>query len=199
MGNLMKMFKRILLLLLPSLFALSSCSETDDAVVYDTWAIENNSYMETIAAEAGANESGEWKKFLSYGLDGNKSWDASYYVYCKVLQSGTVEGSPLCSDVVSVNYSGRLIDGTIFDKTYIGELNVDEGTPVELELESCVRGFVMALQEMKRGDVWEIYIPSELGYGSSAYVTSTTTIPAGSVLIFTVNLVDFAHSTATEE
>ena len=191
----MKMLKRILLLLLPSLFALSSCSETDDAVVYDTWVLENSSYIESIAAEAKANESGEWKSFLSYGLDENKAWGAGYYVYCRVLQSGTEEGSPLCSDVVSVNYSGRMIDNTVFDATYTGELNVGEETPVELELGSCVRGFIMALQEMKRGDVWEVYIPSELGYGSSAYTTTSATIPAGSVLIFTINLVDFMHNT----
>lgn len=190
----MRFIKRTLLLLLPALLLLTSCSETEDAVVYDTWAIENQAYLAKIAAEAGENATGDWKVFLAYGLDENRTWPADYYVYCKVKQSGSEPGYPSYNSVVSVNYSGRLINGTIFDETYTGELVPEKETPVELQLNACVQGFVTALQEMQRGDVWEIYIPSVLGYGS----TVTGGIPAGSMLIFTVNLVDFVHYGETE-
>ena len=186
----MRLLKRALFLILPALLAFASCSETDDAVVYDTWAIENQVYLNEIAAEARENVSGDWRIFLANGLDGNKEWPVDYYVYCKVKKSGTEPGSPFYNDVVLVNYSGALMNGNIFDNTYTGELVPEKTTPVELQLNGCVTGFITALQEMVRGDIWEIYIPSTLGYGSNA----TTTVPAGSVLVFTVNLVDFVHN-----
>ena len=190
----MKFLKKILILFLPALIALSSCSETDEATVIDTWVLENQTFISSIAAEAAADTSGEWKVFLAYGLDESKKWSAGYYVYCKVIQSGTGTGSPSFNDVVSVNYSGRLMNDVVFSETYTGEFVPGQETPVELQLESCVSGFITALQEMVRGDVWEVYIPATLGYGSS----STTLIPAGSALIYTINLVDFVHKTVSE-
>lgn len=189
----MRMLKRILFLILPALLGLASCSETDDVVMHDTWAFENQVYLNEIAAEARENASGDWKIFLAYGLDENKAWPVDCYVYCKVKQSGTQPGSPFYNDAVLVNYSGALMNGYIFDRTYTGELVPEKTTPVELQLNDCVAGFITALQEMVRGDIWEIYIPANLGYGSNS-----TSVPAGSVLIFTVNLVDFVHYGETE-
>lgn len=99
-------------------------------------------------------------------------------VYYKVLQSGSEGGKqPTPSSVVSCHYLGRTIDGKCFD-TSLG------GYPLAIRLRDLIEGWVIALQQMRVGDKWEIYIPSELGYGSF----SQPGIPANSTLIFEIEL-----------
>lgn len=96
----------------------------------------------------------------------------------KVLQSGSEGGKqPTPSSVVSCYYLGRTIDGKCFD-TSLG------GYPLAIRLRDLIEGWVIALQQMRVGDKWEIYIPSELGYGSF----SQPGIPANSTLIFEIEL-----------
>lgn len=96
----------------------------------------------------------------------------------KVLQSGPEGGKqPTPSSVVSCHYLGRTIDGKCFD-TSLG------GYPLAISLRDLIEGWVIALQQMRVGDKWEIYIPSELGYGSF----SQPGIPANSTLIFEIEL-----------
>lgn len=96
----------------------------------------------------------------------------------KVLQSGSEGGKqPTPSSVVSCHYLGRTIDGKCFD-TSLG------GYPLAIRLRDLIEGWVIALQQMRVGDKWEIYIPSELGYGSF----SQPGIPANSTLIFEIEL-----------
>ncbi len=96
----------------------------------------------------------------------------------KVLQSGTEGGKqPTPNSVVSCHYLDRTIDGKCFD-TSLG------GYPLAIRLRDLIEGWVIALQQMRVGDKWEIYIPSELGYGSF----SQPGIPANSTLIFEIEL-----------
>lgn len=96
----------------------------------------------------------------------------------KVLQSGSEGGKqPTPSSVVSCHYLGRTIDGKSFD-TSLG------GYPLAIRLRDLIEGWVIALLQMRVGDKWEIYIPSELGYGSF----SQPGIPANSTLIFEIEL-----------
>lgn len=96
----------------------------------------------------------------------------------KVLQAGSEGGKqPTPSSVVSCHYLGRTIDGKCFD-TSLG------GYPLAIRLRDLIEGWVIALQQMRVGDKWEIYIPSELGYGSF----SQPGIPANSTLIFEIEL-----------
>ena len=96
----------------------------------------------------------------------------------KVLQSGPENGKrPTPSSVVSCHYLGRTIDGKCFD-TSLG------GYPLAIRLRDLIEGWVIALQHMRVGDKWEIYIPSELGYGGF----SQPGIPANSTLIFEIEL-----------
>lgn len=96
----------------------------------------------------------------------------------KVLQSGPEGGmQPTPSSVVSCHYLGRTIDGKCFD-TSLG------GYPLAIRLRDLIEGWVIAMQQMRVGDKWEIYIPSELGYGSF----SQPGIPANSTLIFEIEL-----------
>ncbi|MCD8260440.1 MAG: FKBP-type peptidyl-prolyl cis-trans isomerase, partial [Bacteroides sp.] len=100
------------------------------------------------------------------------------------------EESPLSTDTVNFHYRGKLINGYVFDQTFTNEeFNLDfvfdsykKGT-----VGSFVSTFSTALQYMKRGDYWKIYIPAELGYGNSGYGS----IPGGSVMIFDIILEDF--------
>ena len=94
-----------------------------------------------------------------------------------VLKPG--EGpSPTMTDTALVKYEGRLRDGSVFD--------ANEQTPMPVG--GVVPGFSEALQLMKKGGEYRIWIPSELGYGEAS---PGPELPANSVLIFDVTLLDF--------
>ncbi len=76
----------------------------------------------------------------------------------KVIKEGTGK-APGLKDTVSVNYRGTLIDGTEFDNSY------KRNEPTTFRVDSVIRGWSEALQLMKEGAKWELYIPPELGYG----------------------------------
>ena len=96
----------------------------------------------------------------------------------KVIKSGTGE-SPKASDKVKVHYHGTLIDGTVFDSS------VQRGEPIVFPVGAVIPGWVEALQLMKVGDKWQLFIPAPLAYGESS---PSPVIPANSVLIFEVEL-----------
>jgi iron-sulfur cluster assembly accessory protein len=78
----------------------------------------------------------------------------------KVLTSG--EGNtPRKTDTVLVHYEGKLTDGTVFDSS------IERDEPVEFPVNGVIAGWTEALQLMKEGDVWELYIPSGLAYGKA--------------------------------
>jgi len=82
---------------------------------------------------------------------------------------------------VAVYYKGTLFDGTEFDSASITK------PPVVLNVSRVIRGWQEALQLMPEGSLWEIYIPSELGYGHRG---SGKNIPPDSVLVFEMELVE---------
>lgn len=97
----------------------------------------------------------------------------------EVLASGPASGrSPTLNDSVVVHYHGTLPSGTVFDSS------VERGQPITLGVSQVIPGWTEALQLMKPGDKWMLYIPFHLGYGSQ----STGKIPAYSDLIFQVEL-----------
>ncbi|WP_146528873.1 FKBP-type peptidyl-prolyl cis-trans isomerase [Novipirellula artificiosorum] len=87
--------------------------------------------------------------------------------------------SPTASDTVKVHYTGKLLDGSVFDSS------VQRGTPAEFRVGQVIKGWTMALQKMKVGDKWMLYIPSELAYGERG---SQGAIGPNEVLIFEVEL-----------
>ena len=76
----------------------------------------------------------------------------------EVLESGKGD-SPKASDNVEVHYTGKLIDGTVFDSS------VERGVPASFGVTQVIPGWVEALQLMHEGDKWRLYIPSDLAYG----------------------------------
>jgi FKBP-type peptidyl-prolyl cis-trans isomerase FklB len=96
----------------------------------------------------------------------------------KILKSGTGE-SPKPTDTVTVNYTGTLIDGTVFDSS------VERGQPATFPLDHVIPGWTEALQLMKVGDKWQIFLPAKLAYGEQS---PSPKIGPNSTLIFEVEL-----------
>ena len=98
----------------------------------------------------------------------------------KILASGDKKGPPIAlTDTVTVEYRGKLINGTEFDSSY------SRGVPATFPVNGVIKGWQEALVLMKPGAKWQLFIPPELAYGPR----SQPKIPANSLLIFDVNLV----------
>ena len=97
----------------------------------------------------------------------------------KVLTDGSGE-SPKPGDVVTVNYRGTLIDGTEFDSSY------KRGQPATFSVTGVIKGWTEALELMKPGAKWQLFIPSDLAYGERG---SGPTIGPNAALQFEVELV----------
>ena len=89
--------------------------------------------------------------------------------------------SPTASQSVTVHYRGALIDGTPFDSSY------DRGQPATFPVGGVIPGWTEALQLMKPGAKWELFIPSDLGYGDHG---SPPAIPPAAALVFEVELLE---------
>lgn len=96
----------------------------------------------------------------------------------KVVREGT-GASPTTTDVALIGYRGSLVDGTVFDQ--------NEHAPIPVD--AVVPGFSEALQLMKKGGEYKLWIPPELGYGDK--LPAGAPIPPNAVLIFDVKLLDF--------
>ncbi len=96
----------------------------------------------------------------------------------KVIKSGNGP-SPKATDQVTVNYRGTLINGDEFDSSY------KRGEPATFVLNQVIPGWTEALQLMKVGDKWEIYLPAALAYGDRG---AGQMIEPGATLIFEVEL-----------
>ena len=98
----------------------------------------------------------------------------------EVIQEG-IGAHPTATNDVVVHYTGKLIDGTVFDSSY------DRGEPITLNLGKVIPGWSEGVQLMRPGAKYILYIPSELGYGARG---AGADIPPNSVLIFEVELLE---------
>ena len=87
---------------------------------------------------------------------------------------------PTATDRVKVHYTGKLIDGKVFDSS------VERGTPLTFPLNQVIPGWTEGLQLMDEGSKYILYVPYNLGYGTR----DMGNIPAGSTLIFEVELLE---------
>ena len=97
--------------------------------------------------------------------------------------------SPSPEDQVEVHYRGTLIDGTVFDSSY------DRGQTVTFGVTQVIPGWTEALQLMKEGAKYNLYIPSELAYGAGG---AGQVIGPNSTLIFEVELIAIVEAQAAE-
>jgi FKBP-type peptidyl-prolyl cis-trans isomerase FklB len=96
----------------------------------------------------------------------------------KVLAEGSGK-TPKVADNVTVNYKGTLINGAEFDNSY------KRGQPATFKVNGVIKGWTEALQLMKEGSKWQLFIPPELGYGDRG----AGPVPPNSTLIFEVELI----------
>ncbi|HEY6168213.1 MAG TPA: FKBP-type peptidyl-prolyl cis-trans isomerase [Verrucomicrobiae bacterium] len=97
----------------------------------------------------------------------------------KVIKSGTGK-TPKATDTVKTHYHGTLIDGTVFDSS------VQRGEPVTFPVNGVIPGWQEALQLMKEGDKWQVYVPGKLAYGERG---AGGQIGPNATLIFDVELI----------
>ncbi|MFC2089801.1 FKBP-type peptidyl-prolyl cis-trans isomerase [Bacteroidota bacterium] len=106
----------------------------------------------------------------------------------RIIKQGTGQ-KPTIDQKVKVHYTGYLLDGTKFDSSH------DRGTEAVFGLKSIIPGWQQALTLMPVGSEWVIYVPSELAYGDRAMGSG---IPAGSTLIFEIQLLDIWSDNPTQ-
>lgn len=97
-------------------------------------------------------------------------------------QSDKSKPSPKANTSCKCHYSGRLVDGTQFDSSY------KRGKPTTFAPNQVVKAWTEAMQLMREGDKWELYVPAALGYGERG--TPGGPIPGGAALIFEMELVE---------
>jgi FKBP-type peptidyl-prolyl cis-trans isomerase FklB len=129
--------------------------------------------MAEVNAEAG-------KKFLEENAKRAEVTTTETGLQYEVLAQGT-GAQPASSDQFKVHYTGKLIDGTVFDSS------VERGEPAVFGVTQVIPGWVEALQLMNAGSKWRLYIPSNLAYGPNC---AGNVIGPNATLIFDVELIE---------
>jgi FKBP-type peptidyl-prolyl cis-trans isomerase len=133
-------------------------------------------------AAAPAEAANPQKQFLADNAK-REGWKTTpsglqYYVEKAADQS---QPTPSETSEVTVNYEGKLIDGTVFDSSYA------RNEPATFPLNGVIKGWTEGVAMMRKGEVWDFAIPAELAYGDRP----VGPIPPGSTLLFKVELLDF--------
>jgi len=128
--------------------------------------------------EKGAKNLEEGKKFLAENQKKGGIKTLPSGLQYKVLNEGSGK-MPKAEDTVTVNYKGTLIDGTEFDSSY------KRGQPATFQVKGVIKGWTEALQLMKQGAKWQLFIPPDLAYGERG---AGRDIGPNATLIFEVEL-----------
>jgi FKBP-type peptidyl-prolyl cis-trans isomerase len=130
--------------------------------------------------EAGEKNKNEGEKFLAENKKKKGVKALPSGLQYKVITEGTGK-APAATETVTVQYKGTLIDGTEFDSSY------KSGHPATFAVNGVIKGWTEALQLMKEGSKWQLFIPSELAYADRG--TPGGPIGPNAALIFEVELV----------
>jgi FKBP-type peptidyl-prolyl cis-trans isomerase FklB len=136
--------------------------------------------MEQKQKEAGDKNKTEGAKFLEENKKKEGVKTTASGLQYKVVKEGNGP-QPKATDTVTVNYRGTLINGTEFDSSY------KRGQPATFPVNGVIKGWTEALQLMKVGSKYQLFIPSSLAYGERAV---SPDLSANSTLIFEVELLD---------
>lgn len=136
-------------------------------------------YMQATAEKRTSKAKEEGLKFLADNKTKEGVQVTASGLQYKVLSTGKGK-MPAADGSVTVHYTGKLVDGTVFDSS------VQRGEPATFKLNEVVTGWTEALQLMHEGDKWIIVLPSELGWGEQG---AGEQIPPYSVVIFEVELI----------
>jgi FKBP-type peptidyl-prolyl cis-trans isomerase FklB len=139
-----------------------------------------NVYVRSVMETSIAHNQTAAKDFLAKNtLEKGVTTTASGLQYKVVLPGDKKAAVITPTDEVTVQYRGKLIDGSEFDSSYA------RGTPVTFPVNGVIPGWQEALVLMKPGAKWQLFVPPELAYGNNP----KPGIPGGSLLIFDVELV----------
>lgn len=153
-------------------------SNSEARQVLDKFFTEMEALQQAEAAEKGKAAKAEGEKFLAEnGKRAGVVTTPSGLQY-EVINEGNGP-HPKASDTVRCHYEGTLIDGTVFDSSYM------RNQPAEFGLRQVIAGWTEGVQLMKVGAKYKFYIPYNLGYGEHGAGNS---IPPYAALIFTVEL-----------
>jgi FKBP-type peptidyl-prolyl cis-trans isomerase len=97
-------------------------------------------------------------------------------VYYQVLNYGS-GATPTGTSIVSVKYTGKLLDGTIFTQ---------ENIPTDVDMKLVIQGWKIGLPLIQKGGIIKLIIPSSLAYGCNGFAT----VPGNAILVFQIELVD---------
>jgi FKBP-type peptidyl-prolyl cis-trans isomerase len=144
-------------------------------------------YVRSIVVAAAARNKSAAQEFLAKnGREKTVKTTASGLQYKVLIPGDAKSPAVLPTDDVTVNYRGKLLDGTEFDSSYA------RGTPASFKINGVIKGWQEALVLMKPGAKWQLFIPPDLAYGDAP----RPGIPAGSLLIFEVELLSDKPSMA---
>lgn len=151
--------------------------EGTPAMTYDEAKQVVQEYFTNLQAKAGEMNAEAGKEYLANNAkeEGVKVTESGLQ-YLVVKEGNGKKPGP--NDVVTVHYTGRLIDGTVFDSS------VERGEPATFAVGQVIPGWVEGLQLMSEGSAYRLFIPSELAYGEHG----TGPIQPNSTLIFDVQL-----------
>lgn len=140
-------------------------------------------YFTALEEETKKNNAEAGKKFLEENAKAEGVCVTESGLQYQVVKEG--QGiKPKATDAVTVHYTGRLIDGTVFDSSE------QRGEPATFAVGQVIPGWVEGLQLMSEGSAYRFFIPSELAYGAHG----TGPIQPNSVLIFDVQLIRVQRS-----
>ncbi len=126
----------------------------------------------------GAKNKAEGEAFLAKNKTAPGVKTTASGLQYQVIKAGTGK-TPKATDKVSVNYRGTLLDGKEFDSSY------SRGTPASFPVNGVIPGWTEALQLMKEGAKWKLFIPANLAYGEQG---AGGVIGPDAVLVFDVEL-----------
>lgn len=192
-------------LLFCGLLSFVSCAEDEGTTEeFAEWQTKNETYWSSLytstlqrmaSGNASVDTIRKWSLQNQTVFAGiTTTYAPEDYIIVEKLVNGTGEVSPAYSDSVAVHYQGRLIPSTTYTSGYIFDkstgwndsYNLDIMKPSSFAVSGLVDGFTTALLKMHVGDRWKVYIPYQLGYGTST--SSSSSIPAYSTLIFDITL-----------
>ena len=136
--------------------------------------------MEQKQKERGEKNKTDGAKFLEENKKKPGVKTTASGLQYKVEKEGT-GAQPKATDMVTVNYRGTLVDGTEFDSSY------KRGQPATFPVNGVIKGWTEALQLMKQGSKYQLFIPAALAYGERAMGPD---IGPNATLIFEVELMD---------
>lgn len=142
-------------------------------------AVQANTISPSTASSPAAKNEATGEAFLKANQQKEGVVTLPSGLQYKILVKGNGK-KPTATDSVTVDYAGRLIDGTEFDSSY------KRGEPATFPLNGVIAGWTEALQLMPVGSTWELYIPPSLAYGEAG---APPVIGPNETLIFKVNLI----------